>query len=139
MPKKANLKKKAAVETKAPKGLKRILIVEDERPLSHALELKLANSGYETKVVETGTEAVEEMEDGKYDLFLLDLIIPEMDGFAVLGALSKFKLKTPVVVLSNLGQEEDKERAKSFGVKEYCVKANTPLADIVKIVKNYVK
>jgi len=73
------------------------------------------------------------------NLFLLDLIIPEMDGFAVLKELSKQKLKTPIIVLSNLGQEEDKARAKALGVKEYCVKASTPLADIVEIVKNYAK
>ena len=149
MPKKAKTSKKAELEGKTPvsdkvksekpKTMKRILIVEDERPLSHALELKLANCGYETKVVETGTDAVKEMKDGSYAVFLLDIIIPEMDGFAVLKELSKSKIKTPIIILSNLGQEEDKERAKTLGVKEYCVKANTPLAEIVDIVKKYAK
>ena len=147
MPKKAKPKEKIVAENKKvdatkvkpSKTMKRILIVEDERPLSHALELKLGNSGYETKVVETGTEAIEIIKENKFDLILLDLIIPEMDGFAVLKEFSKKKLKMPIIVLSNLGQEEDKERAKGMGVKEYCVKANTPLADIVNIVKSYAK
>lgn len=116
-------------------GKKRILIVEDERPLAHALQLKLAREGYDTSVSLTGLEGQKEAVTEAYDLILLDLIMPELDGFSVLQELQEKKVKTPVIVLSNLGQQEDKAKAMQLGAKEYFVKANTPIADIVKKIK----
>ncbi len=120
---------------KSSSGKKRILIVEDEKPLAHALELKMTHEGYETTVASTGRAGLEEASTGKYDLILLDLILPEIDGFAILDALKAKKLKPVIVVLSNLGQDEDRKKAEEFGVKNYLVKSNVPLADIVKVVK----
>lgn len=114
---------------------KRILIVEDEKPLAHALELKMGHEGYETKVASTGREGLELATTGDYDLILLDLILPEVDGFAILEGIKSKKLKPVVIVLSNLGQDEDRKKAEEFGVKNYLVKSNVPLADIVKVVK----
>jgi DNA-binding response OmpR family regulator len=120
---------------KASAGKKKILIVEDEKPLAHALELKMTHEGYETTVASTGKAGLDEASTGKYDLILLDLILPEIDGFAILEALKGKKLKPVIVVLSNLGQDEDRKKAADFGVKNYLVKSNVPLADIVKVVK----
>lgn len=114
---------------------KRILIVEDERPLAHALELKLNHEGYETEVAGDGKEGLTKALNGKFDLILLDLILPEMDGFAVMMELRAKKIKTPVVVLSNLGQDEDRKKAKELGVLDYLVKSNAPLAEIITLVK----
>lgn len=114
---------------------RKILIVEDERPLAHALELKLNHEGYDTVVASTGKEGLEKAIEGKFDLILLDLILPEMDGFAVMLELRKAKVKTPVVVLSNLGQDEDRKKAKDLGVIDYLVKSNAPLSDIITLVK----
>lgn len=114
---------------------KAILIVEDERPLSHALEMKLRSQGYATKVVMNGREALDELKNGKYDLMLMDLIMPILDGFGVLMEMNKQKLKIPVIILSNLGQDEDRAKAKSLGAVDYFVKANTPIADILSRVK----
>lgn len=121
---------------KSSSGKKRILIVEDEKPLAHALELKMTHEGYETKVASTGREGLAEASTGTYDLILLDLILPEIDGFAILEALKEKKLKPVIVVLSNLGQDEDRKKAEEFGVKNYLVKSNVPLADIVKVVQS---
>lgn len=122
-------------EEKSSSG-KKILIIEDEKPLAHALELKMTHEGYETTVASTGREGLEKASSGDYDLILLDLILPEVDGFAILEGLKNKKLKPIVVVLSNLGQDEDRKRAEEFGVKNYLVKSNVPLADIVKVVKS---
>lgn len=123
-------------ETPTPSsGKKKILIIEDEKPLAHALELKMTHEGYETTVASTGRQGLEEASTGKYDLILLDLILPEVDGFAILEGLKAKKLKPVIVVLSNLGQDEDRKKAEEFGVKNYLVKSNVPLADIVKVVK----
>lgn len=123
-------------EKTASSGKKKILIVEDEKPLAHALELKMTHEGYETTVASTGKAGLDEASTGKYDLILLDLILPEIDGFAILEALKDKKLKPVIVVLSNLGQDEDRKKAEGFGVKNYLVKSNVPLADIVKVVKS---
>ena len=127
-------KKKSSV--KKTSGGKKILIIEDERPLAHALELKLGHEGYEIEVAYTGAEGLQKAKKGGYKLILLDLILPEMDGFTVLKQIGKNK-KTKVIVLSNLGQDEDKQRTKDLGAVEYCVKSNTPLSEIVKRVKAY--
>lgn len=120
----------------APKGKKRILIIEDEKPLAHALELKMSHEGYETVVANTGEMGMKEATTGKYDLILLDLILPGMDGFSILEQLRSKKAKTVVIILSNLGQDEDRKKASELGAKNYLVKSNVPLADIVKVVKS---
>ncbi len=126
---------KAASGGKPSTGGRHILIIEDERPLAHALELKMGHEGYQTTVVSTGTDGLQKALAGTYDLILLDLIIPEVDGFTILQSLHDKGVKTPVIVLSNLGQEEDRERAKKLGAAGYYVKANTPIAEILKHVK----
>ncbi len=132
MPKKSPAKPK---EKAAKPPLRQILIVEDERPLAHALELKLSHEGFTVHVALTGTEGAKEALTGKYAIILLDIIMPELDGFALLQQLKERKIKTPVIVLSNLGQEEDKAKANDLGAKEYFVKANTPIVDIIRRVK----
>ena len=124
--------------TKKASTGKRVLVVEDERPLAHALEMKLHNDGFAVTVVTNGTDALKELKDNKYDIALLDLIMPFVDGFTVLEELKAQKIKIPVIVLSNLGQDEDRAKAKSLGAVDYYVKSNTPIADIIKRVKTIV-
>ncbi len=129
----------AKAEPEAPAAVpsngKTILIVEDERPLAHALQMKLKSEGYQTKVVMNGTDALEEAKKGGIALILLDLIMPLMDGFGVLQELKARGSTTPVIVLSNLGQDEDKAKAKELGATEYYVKSNIPIAEIITHIK----
>jgi len=118
-----------------PSNGKAILIVEDEKPLSHALEMKLKKNGYETKVVLNGQEALDELKIKKYHMILMDLIMPVMDGFELLTAMQAAKLSVPAIVLSNLGQEEDRKKAAALGAIEYFVKANTPISEIIARVQ----
>lgn len=115
---------------------KRILIAEDEKPIARALELKLSGSGYEAVAAYNGEEAIEKMEEGEFDLVLLDLVMPKMDGFAVLGQMQANNKKIPVIVLSNLGQEEDIKRAKTLGAIDYFVKSNISLTEVVSYIDN---
>lgn len=121
-------------EPKATSGGKKILIVEDEKPLSHALKLKLSHEGYDVTVAENGEDGLKAATDTKYDLILIDIIMPKMDGFGVLAKLKENKSSTKVVVLSNLGQQEDVEKAKELGAEDYLVKSNTPISRIVEKV-----
>ena len=117
------------------KNKKRILIVEDEKPLARALGLKLENSGFTVVSVYNGNDAVEILKKEKFDVMILDLIMPLMDGFAVLKELKDLKIKLPIIAASNLAQKEDVERAKTLGANYYFVKSNTSLAQIIDYIK----
>lgn len=122
-------------EVEIPATGKVILIVEDEKPLSHALEMKLKHQGFATKVVTNGQEALDALSKETFAMVLLDLIMPVIDGFGVLEEIKNKKIDVPVIVLSNLGQDEDRAKAKALGAIDYFVKANTPIAEIVSNVK----
>ena len=113
------------------KTKKKILIIEDERPMARALELKLARAGFEAISAENGKEGMSLLEKGTFSLILLDLVMPKMDGFSVLEALKQKDIKTPVIILSNLSQPEDEKRAKALGAKEFFIKSDTQIATIV--------
>ena len=115
--------------------IKKILIVEDEKPLSHALELKLTHCDFQVKSAGNGQEAMHFLENEQFDLVLLDLVMPLMDGFAFLAKLQEKKNPVQVIVLSNLSQEEDVKKAKELGAKDFFVKSNTPLIVIVDHIK----
>jgi two-component system copper resistance phosphate regulon response regulator CusR len=116
-------------------GKRRILIAEDEKPLARALELKLGDGDYDVRVALNGEEAVAELGKQKFDIVLLDLMMPKMDGFEVLESMKKRGDKTPVIVLTNLSQPEDEKRVMDLGAKEFFVKSNTSIANIVARVK----
>lgn len=109
----------------------KILIVEDEKPVAKAMTLKLGRAGFDTKVVFNGEEALTVLEKETFDLIILDLVMPKIDGFGVLSQLQARNIKTPVIVTSNLSQEEDKQKAKEMGAKDYFVKSDTPIVEII--------
>ena len=114
---------------------KTVLIVEDERPLSHALELKLQHEGFDVTVASNGRECLELVEDKHFDIVLLDLIMPEVDGFQVLEQLKQKDDAPAVFVLSNLSQREDEERVLALGAHKFFIKSDTSLTTIVEEVK----
>jgi len=119
----------------AKKNGQRILIVEDTASIAEVMKLKLDNSGFQATVATNGVEAVEIVGKQEFDLILLDLIMPKLDGFGVLEELKKRNITTPVIVTTNLGQPEDMERVKKFGVKDYFLKVDMPLAVMVERIK----
>jgi DNA-binding response OmpR family regulator len=115
---------------------KRILIIEDEKPLLHALELKLTHEGFEVVSTGSGEEGLKFLEEQKFDLVLTDLIIPGVDGFKILETIRDKKIKTQVMVMTNLNQEEDKQKVFDLGATDYFVKSNSPLSQIVENIKS---
>ena len=84
-----------------------------------------------------GRQALEELQKENIHAVILDLIMPEMDGFSFLDQLDGIKKTTKVIVVSNLGQKEDEERVMAHkNVAAYFVKSNTPITDIVEKVKS---
>lgn len=114
---------------------KKVLVLEDEKTLSKALAIKLENEGFQTTVVENGEEAIHEFDSGVFDLALLDLVVPRIDGFGVLEHIRKTNQTMPVFVLSNLSQKEDMERAFDLGANRYFVKSNTSLTFVLEEIK----
>lgn len=114
---------------------KKILVVEDEKPMAKALALKLNKSGFEAKAVFNGEEAIDILVKEKFDLIVLDLIMPKVDGFQVLNKLKEIGSQTPVIISSNLSQEEDFSRAKKLGAVDFFVKSDTPITEVVEHIK----
>jgi len=115
--------------------LKKILIVEDEKPIARTLELKLAREGFLVRVATNGEEGIVFLTQEIFDIILLDLVMPKMDGFTFLEQYKAMKLDTPILVLTNLSQAEDMDRAKALGATEFIVKSSTPLAEVVAHIK----
>lgn len=119
------------------KAKKRILVVEDDSGISRILELKLTNAGYATTLAKDGEQALELLQKGTFDLMLLDLRMPGMDGFMVMQAMRTRHDATPVIVCTVLSQDTDMKRARAFGIVDYIVKVNVPLQAIIDRVDEY--
>ncbi len=120
---------------------KNILIIEDEKSVSDMYKTHLENKGYQIAVSSNGKEGMELAKKEKPDLILLDIILPQKDGFTVLGKLKadKSTKKIPIVLLTNLGQDDDKKRGKDLGARDYLIKANLTPSQIGEKIKEYLK
>jgi DNA-binding response OmpR family regulator len=118
---------------------KKVIVVEDDEHISKVYEIKLAKENINAIVARDGEEAVTIITAEKPDLIILDLMIPKKDGFGVLEEIKKNPelAGIPVIILSNLGQKSDQERALALGANEYLVKVDYPIQDIINKVKGY--
>ena len=118
---------------------KKVMVVEDDDHISKVYEIKLAKEGFDVILARDGEEAVAKITAEKPDLILLDLMLPKKDGFGVLEDIKKVPelARIPILILSNLGQKSDQERAIVLGANEYLVKVDYPIQEIVDKVKGY--
>lgn len=102
---------------------------------------KFKNQGYEVVSAFNGADGVKLAETEKPDVVLLDVIMPKMDGFVALKKIRKNPLteKTPVILLTNLGQEEDVRKGRELGANDYFIKANHTPQEVVDKVKALLK
>lgn len=114
---------------------RRILIVEDEKPLSRALGFKINRHGFEIQAVYNGEEALAMLAQEKFDLVLLDLIMPLKGGMEVLTEMRARGDQTKVVILSNLSDDATVKAARELGVKDFIVKSSTPIIDVIDRIK----
>jgi len=117
--------------------MKKILIAEDDQYISSAYKMKLAKENFEIELAYDGEETIAKAVSFSPDLILLDLIMPKKDGFETLKELKNNpKLQhIPVIVSSNLGQKEDKDKALALGALDYFVKSDISLADLLEKIK----
>ena len=121
---------------KSNKTAKTILIVEDEPPLREILAKNLQDEGYDVVTAPNGQSGIDELKTKKkFDLVLLDIVMPQMDGFLTLETMQSEGFNIPTIVLSNISQVEERSRASKLGAKGYIVKSDTTLAEIVEQVK----
>lgn len=100
----------------------RILLVEDNSDLAEGVEYNLKLEGYEVRVAENGRLAVEMARGWNPDLILLDLMLPEMDGYQVLRHVRQHDERVPVIILSARGEEADKVRSFKLDADQYVTK-----------------
>ncbi|RMD58846.1 response regulator [Candidatus Parcubacteria bacterium] len=119
----------------------KILLAEDDRFISLAYKDGLSRAGFEVVHAQDGEEAILKIKKEKPDLILLDLIMPDVNGFEVLKEIKQDKelSKIPVIILSNLGQDADIEKGKKLGAADYLIKANVSISEVVEKIKQFLK
>lgn len=106
----------------------KILVVDDERALASALSLRLKKAGYDVSTVFNGEEALATLKKSPFDLVLLDLLMPGVDGWGVLTSMKGSNV--PIIITSNLSQEEDRQKAIALGALDFIIKSNATLSEI---------
>ena len=115
----------------------KIVIAEDDKFLSKVLSNKFRRDNYEVFIASDGIEAGNKIRTEMPDIVLLDLIMPNKNGFEILEEIKaekQFK-DLPIIVLSNLGQKSDIARSKKLGAADYLVKSNLSINAVVEKVK----
>jgi two-component system cell cycle response regulator CtrA len=100
----------------------RVLIVEDNRNLAHGLRTNLEYEGHVADVAEDGGSGLALARGRGHDLILLDLMLPDIDGYEVLRRLRQARVSTPILIVSGLGEMDNKIKGLGFGADDYLTK-----------------
>ncbi len=116
----------------------KIAIIEDDPTISQMYRMKFEADGFDVRMAGNGKIGVDLVKSFKPDIILLDIQMPEMDGAAALKLIREHKgsKDTPVIILTNLGEEEAPSEMRSLGISSYIVKANNTPRQVVAHVKN---
>lgn len=118
---------------------KKILFVEDDPVLSKMYKIKLEDAGYQVLIVDNGNTGLDVIAKESIDLLLLDIMMPQLSGIDMLSMVreSEENRDLPVIIITNLTGEAERQRAKELGVTDYLLKADltpTQLLDKVNAV-----
>lgn len=121
--------------------MKYILLVEDDPFLIDIYTTKLKEAGFEIEVAKDGQAALKSLNRKKYDLLILDIVLPHIDGWEILRKIrGQDKLKNlPVIILSNLGQKQEVKKGLDLGATKYLIKAHYKPSEVVKEIKEILK
>jgi len=119
---------------------KRVLIAEDDPLINKMYKTKLASEGYDVVSVSDGEQALNEATKNSLNLILLDIMMPKLSGLDMLERLRQTQdgKNIPVIVLSNLSNQEEIEKAKALGAKDYLVKADHTPSQVIAKIKQYI-
>ncbi|MEK7173229.1 MAG: response regulator [Patescibacteria group bacterium] len=119
---------------------KKILLVEDDPFLVDIYSKKLQQAGFEVACVDNGKKALELFAGDVFDLVLLDLVMPDIDGWKILSEIKKppIRHETKVIIFSNLGQKVEVEKGLQMGADKYLIKANYTPSEVIEEVKKII-
>ena len=119
--------------------MKKIMIIEDGKSLNKMLTYLFLSRGYSVKSAHNGREALEVLNCMKFDAIILDLMMPEMDGYEFCGLLKEDEAHkdTPVIVISAVKKEVNEDRLRSIGISDYLEKPFSSM-ELLSIVSNAV-
>lgn len=117
--------------------MSKVLIVEDDKALQKVISDSLSRAGFEVHSANDGVAALNELQTFEPDLILLDIVMPKMNGIEFMQKLRLTeKAVTPVIVLSNLDQDTDRNSAAEYQISAYFTKANISLTKLTQSVIN---
>jgi len=125
--------------------MKKILLVEDDPFLIDIYQKKLKDSGFKVEVAKDGEKALEVLKEKNFDLMLLDIVLPKIDGWKILEEIKEMKKekkdleKMKIVIWSNLGEKEDIKKGLSLGATSYLIKANFTPSEVVREIEKLLK
>ncbi|MEA2092908.1 MAG: response regulator [Patescibacteria group bacterium] len=118
-------------------NLKKVLVIEDEEIIREILQKKIKKEGYEVETAKDGEEGISKIKEIMPDIIILDIVMPKMDGFAVLEEMKKDEniANIPVIIVSNSGQPVEIDKVKEFGVKDWIVKTEFDPQEVINKIK----
>jgi two-component system, cell cycle response regulator len=142
----ANIPQKSVMSVKEKKEIAKgihILMVEDDQFLRDLMRTKLLRENYEVSVAVDGNEGLQKIRSLAPDIVLLDIILPGLDGFRVLEMIradhSPKTAKTPIILLSNLGQDSDITKGRQLGATDYLVKSSLTIDEIITKIQGILR
>ena len=117
--------------------MKKIFLVEDDPFLIDIYTTKLKESGFSVEVSSEGEEAVGKIKENPPDLVVLDIVLPQIDGWEILKRIKADPIlkKLKIIILSNLGQKEEVEKGTKLGAAKYLIKAHYTPSQVVEEIK----
>ena len=118
--------------------MKKVLFIEDDPFLIEIYSTKLKDAGYDVEVAVDGEEGFNKLKEKKPDLVLLDIVLPNVDGWEFLRKIAndqKISKDLKIIVLSNLGQKTDVEKGLRLGAVKYLIKAHYTPSEVVEEIK----
>ena len=116
-----------------------ILIAEDDAVLRDVYLKKFTIGGYNIRTVENGQKALDAIKEKQPDILIIDLNMPVLDGFGVLEQFPRDKRTFPVIVLTNFGDEQSKQRGEELGADDYFIKSDMTIKTLLEMVENLLK
>ncbi len=126
---------------------KRILVVEDDPFLSDIYNTKLKQAGFDVDLAMTGEECVDKLTANEYDLMVLDIVLPQLDGWEILGRVKEMRRQDPdsyinrlkIIILSNLGQKEEVKKGYDLGADGFMIKAHFTPSEVAAEINKALK
>ena len=117
---------------------KHLLVVDDDEYILELYEELLTEAGYKVDTAKNGQEGLDKIKKKSYNLVLLDVMMPILDGIEVLRKLKADKVTTPVVLLTNLAHDPVMKESKTLGAKAYLIKADYNPEQLLTKLKEYI-